>query len=385
MPRPTLTQILKKERFHMNNNLSPEKKALLELTDEQVRAILKLVERATKPKNRGEKFVPPAEAIEHLREIEGLDARQVSQEDQKWVRYLKKFQTLSVAKPMTFEVDDRSLYRRMKAECEAKNLSPFFAEQIVPSMVSFFTTGEMKPVIFEGPPGCGKTTEAMAMAVAMGRPLARISAPQAELGHGFGGEARSYRDADIGSFGSHILRNEEFFSVFFVDEPDKSAADTYNRASQQDTLLNVLEDRAIQDNFMGFSIPILGPLIFAVNDIDKLSRPFRDRCDIVHFEAPSLERLLRIVKEYSEECLTTYKGKILLDQRYVETACEVLFDAGVASIRQHRQLVEKSLRGVYTRYLESDEAVVAAKEKDFLSTAEALSGKQRIRKIGFAI
>lgn len=369
----------------MNDNLSPEKKALLALSDEQVRAVLKLVERVAKPKNQSEKFVPPAEAIERLREIEELDARQVSQEDQKWVRYLKKFQKLSVAKPMTFEVDDRALYRRMKAECEAKNLSPFFAEQIVPSMVSFFTTGEMKPVIFEGPPGCGKTTEAMAMAVAMGRPLARISAPQAELGHGFAGEARSYRDADIGSFGSHILRNEEFYSVYFVDEPDKSATDTYNRASQQDTLLNVLEDRKINDNFMGFELPVLGPVIFAVNDLHKLSKPFLDRCDVVHFEAPSLDRLLRIVKGYGEDCMASYKGKITVEEAYMENACEALYNAGVASIRQHRKLVEKSLRAAYTRYLESDEAAVAATEKDFMATVETLAGKPRSRKIGFAI
>ena len=372
----------------MDNNLSPEKKFLLNLPDEQIRAILKLAERATtkkKQRENGKNFVPPAEALEILKDLDKLDPRQISREDIKWRRYVKQLQKLTIAPPKTFEVDDRVLYRQMQADCDRLNLSPTFAEQIVPSMVSFFNTGQMKPLIFDGPPGCGKTTEATCAARALGRPLARINAPQAELGHGFAGEARSYKDANIGTFGSRILKNNDFYSVFFVDEPDKTAADTYNRASQQDTLLTVIEDRSIHDNFLDFDLPIPGPIIFAVNDLSKLSRPFRDRCDVIHFEAPSLERLLRIVKGYTEECMQIYIGKILLDESCVENACEALYDAGVDSIRQHRKLVEKSLRSVYTRYLESDEAVISATEKDFLTTVDTLTGKQRTRKIGFVI
>lgn len=373
----------------MNNdtiNLSPEKKALLALSDEQVRAILKLLaeKQSGAKKKASKRFEIPEDILARVEELERSSRPDAA--DMKWLRYIHQLQKIDVSAPAPFDTPDKVLYKRLKDECIKRHLPETFPRDILPSVISYMKGGVMKPLLFPGPAGCGKSTAAEFMAAMLHLPFARISAGQAELGHGYSGAVRSYTGADCGEFGSALLRNKTLWQLFLVDEIDKAAHGVQHRVSQQNELLNILCEQEVRDNFLEITLPLKhSPILFAVNEMSSLSRPFIDRCTVIEFQAVEFERLHLILKEYADGLLSSYNGSVEIDLQALEDASECLYDSGVTSIRQHQKLAEKGLEAARYRYLESisDDAVTAG-EKDFSYALEKLTGGPRKRMIGFA-
>lgn len=368
------------------DDLSPEKQFLLQLSNRELQELLEPALRRMTADKTG--FSLPESAAKRLRELQRREKQglRLDEDDARWAGYIRSLQQVDTALPALGTEDDRALYRRLVRLCRSRHLPEDFAAAIVPSVVSYFQGGEMRPVIFPGPPGCGKTTAARCLAEIMQLPLGLISAPRAEVGCGYQGHARAYRGSDVGEFVRLILRSKRLNNLFLIDELDKAARQMDNHVTQQDELLNILADRELFDNYMELSVSVRhSPVIIAVNDLDALNKPLVDRCTVVEFQAVEPERLALILKDYADELYRGhYQDKLLLDQNVIARAMEQLYATGVTSVRQHQQLVEKGLERAYQRYLMAERpGPVRLTEADMTPQVERLSGKSLRRVVGF--
>lgn len=368
------------------NDLSPEKQLLLQLSDRDLQELLNPVLRQMTAEEHS--FQLPESAVKRFRVLQRREKQglRLDEDDVRWMGYIRAMRQLDTSLPAPVAEDDRALYRRIVQLCRGRHLPEDFAAAIVPSVVSYFQGGEMRPVIFPGPPGCGKTTAARCLAEIMQLPLGLISAPRAEVGCGYQGHARAYKGSDVGEFLRLILRSKRLNNLFLIDELDKSAQQMNSHVTQQDELLNILADRELFDNYMELSVSVRhSPVIIAVNDLEALNKPLVDRCTVVEFRAVEPERMALILKDYADELYRGhYQGKLLLDRDVLTGAMEQLYAAGVTSVRQHQQLVEKGLERAYQRYLMAEQpGPVRLTEADMTPQVERLSGKSLHRVVGF--
>lgn len=368
------------------NDLSPEKQLLLQLSDRDLQELLNPVLRQMTAEEHS--FQLPESAAKRFRALQRREKQglRLDEDDIRWMGYIRAMRQLDTSLPAPAAEDDRALYRRIVQLCRSRHLPEDFAAAIVPSVVSYFQGGEMRPVIFPGPPGCGKTTAARCLAEIMQLPLGLISAPRAEVGCGYQGHARAYRGSDVGEFLRLILRSKRLNNLFLIDELDKSVQQPNSHVTQQDELLNILADRELFDNYMELSVSVRhSPVIIAVNDLEALSKPLVDRCTVVEFRAVEPERMALILKDYTDELYRRrYQGKLLPDRDVIARAMEQLYAVGVTSVRQHQQLVEKGLERAYQRYLMAEQpGPVRLTEADMTPQVERLSGKSLRRVVGF--
>lgn len=368
------------------NELSPEKQLLLQLSNRELQELLEPVLRRMTAAETP--FRLPESAENRLKAIQRREkqGQRIDEDDARWAGYIRSLRQVDTSLPSLGAEDDRALYRRIAQLCRSRHLPEDFAAAIVPSVVSYFQGGEMRPVIFPGPPGCGKTTAARCLAEIMQLPLGLISAPRAEVGCGYQGHARAYKGSDVGEFVRLILRSKQLNNLFLIDELDKSVRQVDNHVTQQDELLNILADQELFDNYMELNISLRhSPVIIAVNDLEALNKPLVDRCTVVEFRAVEPERMALILKDYTDELYRgRYQGKLLLDQDVIDRAMEQLYDADVTSVRQHQQLVEKGLERAYQRYLMAERpGLVRLTEADMTPQVERMSGKRLHRVVGF--
>ena len=137
-----------------------------------------------------------------------------------------------------------------------------------------------------GPPGVGKTSLAVAIARALGRPLARVA---------LGGvhdesEIRGHRLSFVAAAPGRILRGiadaGSASCVMLLDEIDKVG--TERGRSPAAALLEVLDPHQnahFRDNYLGVPFDLSDVLfICTANDVSKISGPLRDRLEILELE-----------------------------------------------------------------------------------------------------
>lgn len=302
----------------------------------------------------------PKGALERMRKNES--AYRLDEDESKWQRYAKTLDGIKVGERKLEDVDDRKLFKRIKDTCTERHLSEKVGKKLLPLMIAALRGKPVKPLIFYGPAGCGKTYSASLLADMLEMPLVRISAPRAELSHGYQGEVGTYKNPDAGEFIRGIVEKESVSCVFFIDEIDKAASAPSTRVKQQDELLNIIADRSVNDNFMGFPVDISTSIVvFAVNELESLSAPFIDRCNLIEFNETEPERLCEILRDYvNNSVLPYYEGRVLMDDELLFEASRRLCSSGIRSIRQHENLADGGARQAYDRYLSSEGGEPAA-------------------------
>lgn len=289
-------------------------------------------------------------------------------EDAKWYQYAKVLNETEITERTEREIDDRKLYREIRERCERDHLSESLASSVVPLIITYAQGKALKPIILHGPEGCGKTFFASLFAEYLGLPIVKISAPRAETCHGYQGESRTYKSPDAGEFVRGIKETGTIANLFFIDEFDKAAENPESRVRQQDELLTILSEMIIHENFMEFTIDISDSvLVFAVNDISVLSKPFVDRCMVIEFKETELDKMTAIVRDYAErELAPFYAGKVGFDESALYLYSKKLYGMGITSIRQHEKLADEGFRQAYIRYLNSEIlASVTASASDY--------------------
>lgn len=308
-------------------------------------------------------------------------------EDVKWYQYAKILNDIELPERTIRQIDDRRLYREVKERCERDHLPDALASVIVPLVINYAQGKQLKPIIFHGPAGCGKSFFAALLAEYLCIPFVKISAPRAETGHGYQGESRTFKSPDAGEFMRGIKETGTVTNFWFIDEIDKAAENPESRVRQQDELLTILSDWKVYENFMEFPFDLFNAVLaFAVNDISVLSKPFIDRCLVIEFKETEEDKMTAIISEYAEkELIPFYAGKVKLDESALFSASGKLYSMGITSIRQHEKLADEGFRHAYNRYLNAEDLdMVTVTQSDYDSAIARIAPAAKSRKvIGF--
>ena len=347
--------------------LSREKRIILQMPDEAVKEMIKTLSKLKIKEGETNSRYPcgmyiPDEMIKKYENLKNNRSFRTDSEDAKWLRYFEKLISLSTSSPKFFTYSDYELYSIVKERCEEANLPEDFAQYIIPCLLEYAKNKDrMKPIIFDGSPGCGKTTAARELAEIMALEFVQISVSHASTSTGLAGESPSFRGANLGAICKALITTETLNPVILIDEIDK-APHPDNRASTDDELLSLCDGTGeIYENFLGFNIPTHQiPIIMTSNDIEHVSEPLRDRCFVYSFPEVSETRIIKIVDRYLNKKLSSelYSKRISLkDADLLHNVIVSLHNSGVKSIRKHEELIDNAIRVAFVVALENDNSV----------------------------
>lgn len=313
--------------------------------------------------------------------------------DSTLLEYITKLKGLKMDVPKTFyrNTDVRSLYKRLLEFCKRQNLPSELVQELTPLILTYMKTGTINgAILLIGEPGCGKTTTAkLVCSQILGIPQWVISIPQSDTRHGLCGESKTFSGADVGGFAEGILCNRNLINGFVLDEVDK-CPEPQNRASITNELLSVVCSETIsdfRDNYLGFRLPSLKycPILMTANCEDKVNPILLDRCTVIHFPNADLDRLEKIITDYTKKKqVSEVFNMIDVDYSLLRVSSERLLNEGIASIRQHKRLVEIALGYALEEAVNTDADRVALTCKMLARAEQRLLRKESCRRVGFS-
>lgn len=308
------------------------------------------------------------EGIKHLKELEELShtvggAQHVNP---KLVRYLKQLKKMRLHVPLFFRsiVNPKTLYKRLVEFSKQHDIPEEIVSHVIPAIISYIETGHMRPIIFVGEKGCGKTTAVrLLVQEALRIPTKVIKVPQLDGGHGMTGDCDTYRSADVGDLAKARLSENSLLIAYVFDEIDKGSHPDH-RAGIEEELLSITDESCsdIYENFLETSLVALEhcPKFMTANDLQKVSPILVDRCSVVYFPRADAARIKSISRKYvNEQFKTSLYSMIDFDYDIMDRHIDNLVHKEVTSIRKHQQLIEKVLEKALNLALaqESNDAV----------------------------
>lgn len=310
--------------------------------------------------------------------------------DKKQVRYLTQLKHMRLSVPDLFrnKVNPKSLYRHLVSFCRANDIPEEIVGRVVPALVEYIETGHMRPIIFVGEKGCGKTTAVrLLVEEALHLPTEVIKIPQTDGSHGMTGDNGTYQSADVGCIARARLRANNLLVAYVFDEIDKVSHDR-NRASVDDELLSITDESCcdVYDNYLETTLVGLEhcPMFMTANDLQKISPILADRCTVIPFPNANAARIKSISRKYASKKLTSgLYGLISFDFALMDKHIDNLISRGITSLRKHQQMIEAVLENALNIALIQDsEEVVAVTEAMFVSAVNAVLGAAKHR-VGF--
>lgn len=385
--------------------MSEVKKFVLGLSDKEIMTLLGMAEK----KKRSAKTAADASGSGkawHEKMISGLDKNgekhldelknqlrnpgSSHHVDRKQVRYLDQLKKMRLEVPPFFRdtIDPKAMYKHLVGFCKANDIPEEIVARVVPALISYIETGHMRPIIFVGEKGCGKTTAVkLLVEEALKLPTEVIKVPQTDGSHGMTGDCGTYQSADVGCIAKARLRVNSLIVAYVFDEIDKVSHDR-NRASVDDELLSITDESCVDvaDNYLETTLVGLEhcPMFFTANDLQKVSPILADRCTVIKFPNANASRIKSISRKYADKQLASnLYSMIRFNYELMETHIDKLVQHNVTSLRKHQQLIESVLgNALNIALVQETEEVVNVTEDMFVDAEQAVLGTVK-RRTGF--
>ena len=385
--------------------MSEVKKFVLGLSDKEIMTLLGMAEK----KKRSAKTAADASGSGkawHEKMISGLDKNgekhldelknqlrnpgSSHHVDRKQVRYLDQLKKMRLEVPPFFRdtIDPKAMYKHLVGFCKANDIPEEIVARVVPALISYIETGHMRPIVFVGEKGCGKTTAVkLLVEEALKLPTEVIKVPQTDGSHGMTGDCGTYQSADVGCIAKARLRANSLIVVYVFDEIDKVSHDR-NRASVDDELLSITDESCVDvaDNYLETTLVGLEhcPMFFTANDLQKVSPILADRCTVIKFPNANASRIKSISRKYADKQLASnLYSMIRFNYELMETHIDKLVQHNVTSLRKHQQLIESVLgNALNIALVQETEEVVNVTEDMFVDAEQAVLGTVK-RRTGF--
>ena len=155
-------------------------------------------------------------------------------------------------------------------------------------------------MLLAGPPGVGKTSIAVSIAKAMGRPCVKISLAGVSDALFLRGTQTVFNNAKPGRIVDALVHGKSFCPLILLDEIDKMGS-SIEHGCPENVLLDILDsDRSkFVDNYLGFPLDLSNVIFVATaNSLEPLSPILQDRLDIVELPPYTIRDKKQIVKGY---------------------------------------------------------------------------------------
>lgn len=257
------------------------------------------------------------------------------------------------------------------------------------SAIEYASAYKVRPMLFAGAPGCGKSHAVDVYGKMIGLPTYHVDAPLISHGSGLSGEAGSYQNASCGAVVSGMIRTGSCNYIMKVEEIDKIGHPT-TQASLDDQFLKFIDQDAVcfRDNRLGFDVDASHIIVlFTANDLSKVSRPLVDRCEVIEFAPPTKDHIARVMKSsFIPKSLCDLKcmDRIVFSEDAVDYAIDHVWDSGERSFRQYQNLLSRCISAGNCRSIEKEDCIVIGCDdvKEVISAYNG--GKERSSgRIGF--
>ena len=311
--------------------------------------------------------------------------------DRKQVRYLKQLKEMRLKVPDAFrrKTNPKVLYRHLVDFCKINDIPEEIVHRVVPALVTYMETGHMRPIIFVGEKGCGKTTAVkLLVEEALHLPTEVIKIPQTDGSHGMTGDCGTYQSADVGCIAKARLRANSLLVAYVFDEIDKVSHER-NRASVDDELLSITDESCsdVYDNYLETTLVGLEhcPMFMTANDLQKVSPILADRCTVIHFPNATATRIKSISRKYADKKMkNNIYSLISFDYALMDAHIDNLVNHDVTSLRKHQQMIEAVLENALNVALTQETEEIVSVTEDMFAVAEtAVLGAVK-RRAGFA-